>query len=139
MSRHCADRIQGYRAPKGVLIVTGQLNGGFRRQFLVDTGATFTVITQKLAQEMGLDKVSPLRKIPVVSAHQVAQVPLMQIDSLQVGDKVVSPLEVLIMSLPVNLQVDGLLGVNFLEKFRVTFEFEQSILILRDLLPPEKG
>ena len=61
----------------------------------------------------------------------------MPIDSLQVGDKVVRPLEVLIMSLPVNLQVDGLLGVNFLEKFRVTFEFQQSVLILRDLLPPE--
>jgi predicted aspartyl protease len=87
MSRHRADRIQGYRGLKGVLIVPGQFNGGFRRQLLVDTGATFTVITQKLAKEMGLDRVSPLRKIPVTSAHQVAQVPLVPIDSLQVGDK----------------------------------------------------
>jgi clan AA aspartic protease (TIGR02281 family) len=133
MSHRRADRIQGNRGYKGVLRVTGRLNDKYYGQFLVDTGATFTVITQKLAQEMGLDRVSSLRKISVASAHQVARVPLVPIDSLQVGDKVVSPLEVLIMSLPVNLQVDGLLGVNFLEKFRVTFEFEQSILVLRKL------
>jgi len=38
---------------------------------------------------------------------------------------------VLIVALPVALRVDGLLGVNFLEKFRVTFEFDQATLVLR--------
>ena len=63
MSRHRADRIQGYRGRKGVLIVPGQFNGGFRRQLLVDTGATFTVITQKLAQEMGVATASNTRRL----------------------------------------------------------------------------
>jgi len=33
--------------------------------------------------------------------------------------------------LPAELRVDGVLGVNFLERFRPTFEFEQAVLVLR--------
>jgi predicted aspartyl protease len=50
---------------------------------------------------------------------------------LQVGDKIIHNLEALIIELPTLLRVDGLLGINFLEKFRVTFEFEQATLVLR--------
>jgi predicted aspartyl protease len=61
----------------------------------------------------------------------MAQTPVVRLDSLQVGDKKVNNLEVLIVALPVALRVDGLLGVNFLDKFRVTFEFDQATLVLR--------
>jgi len=42
-----------------------------------------------------------------------------------------SDVEVLVVSLPAELRVDGVLGVNFLERFRPTFEFEQAVLVLR--------
>jgi predicted aspartyl protease len=61
----------------------------------------------------------------------MAQTPVVRLNSLQVGDKKVNNLEVLIVALPAALRVDGLLGVNFLEKFRVTFEFDQATLVLR--------
>ena len=80
---------------------------------------------------MKLDITQPIRKIQTASAHQVAQTPVIRLDSLQVGDKKVKNLEVLIVDLPTALRVDGLLGVNFLENFRVTFEFEQATLVLR--------
>jgi clan AA aspartic protease (TIGR02281 family) len=131
MNRHRADRIQGQRTLKGVLTVPCQLNDKYHRTFLVDSGAAFTVISQQLAREMRLDITQPIRKIQIASAHQVAQTPVVRLDSLQVGDKKVNNLEVLIVALPVALRVDGLLGVNFLEKFRVTFEFDQATLVLR--------
>jgi predicted aspartyl protease len=80
---------------------------------------------------MKLDITHPIRQIQIASAHQVVQTPIVRLDSLQVGDKRVNDLEVLIVALPVALRVDGLLGVNFLEKFRVTFEFDQATLVLR--------
>jgi len=131
MTRRRADRIQGQRKQKGVLTVPCQLNDKYHRTFLVDSGAAFTVISQRLAREMKLDITHPLRQIQIASAHQVAQTPVVRLDSLQVGDKKINNLEVLIIALPAALRVDGLLGVNFLEKYRVTFEFEQATLVLR--------
>jgi predicted aspartyl protease len=80
---------------------------------------------------MKLDIAHPIRQIQTASAHQVAKTPVIRVDSLQVGDKKLNNLEVLIVDLPTALHVDGLLGVNFLKNFRVTFEFDQATLILR--------
>jgi predicted aspartyl protease len=80
---------------------------------------------------MKLNITHPIRQIQIASAHQVAQTPVVRLDSLQVGDKRVNNLEVLIVALPAALRVDGLLGVKFLEKFRVTFEIDQATLVLR--------
>jgi len=131
MTRRRADRIPGISGYKGLLTVRCQVNEKYQGRFLVDTGATLTVISQRFAQEMKLDITQPIRKIQTASAHQVAQTPVIRLDSLQVGDKKVKNLEVLIVDLPTALRVDGLLGVNFLENFRVTFEFEQATLVLR--------
>jgi len=131
MTRRRADRIPGISGYKGLLTVRCQVNEKYQGRFLVDTGATLTVISQRFAHEMKLDITQPIRQIQTASAHQVVQTPVIRLDSLQVGDKKVNNLEVLIVDLPKALRVDGLLGVNFLEKFRVTFEFDQAILVLR--------
>jgi clan AA aspartic protease (TIGR02281 family) len=131
MNRRRADRIPGMSGYKGLLTVRCQVNEKYQGRFLVDTGATLTVISQKFAHEMKLDITHPIRQIQIASAHQMAQTPVVRLNSLQVGDKKVNNLEVLIVALPAALRVDGLLGVNFLEKFRVTFEFDQATLVLR--------
>jgi len=87
MNRHRADRILGISGYKGLLTVRCQVNEKYQGRFLVDTGATFTVISQKFAHEMKLDITQPIRKIQIASAHQVAQTPVVRLDSLQVGDK----------------------------------------------------
>jgi hypothetical protein len=50
-NRHRADRIHGERALKGVLTVPCQVNDQYRRSFIVDSGAAFTVISQRFAEE----------------------------------------------------------------------------------------
>jgi len=131
MTRRRADRIPGISGYKGLLTINCQINEEYHGRFLVDTGATLTVISQKFAQEMKLDITKPIRQIQIASAHQMAKTPVVRLDSLQAGDKKINNLEVLIIALPAALRVDGLLGVNFLEKYRVTFEFEQATLVLR--------
>ena len=126
-----ADRILGISGYKGLLTVRCQIDEKYQGRFLVDTGATFTVISQKFAHEMKLDITKPLRQIQIASAHKMDQTPIVKLNSLQVGGKKVNNLEVLIVALPTALRVDGLLGVNFLNKFRVTFEFDKNTLVLR--------
>jgi len=61
----------------------------------------------------------------------VTQAPVLRLNSLRVGSQRTTDIEVLVLSLPPDLRVDGLLGVNFLGQFRPTFEFVQGTLVLR--------
>lgn len=90
-----------------------------------------TMLSQQVAEEIGLDLTRPVRFQRVASVHQVAQAPVLRLTSLQVVSQRLTDIEVLVLSLPPDLRVDGLLGVNFLEHFRPTFEFDQATLVLR--------
>jgi len=122
--------IRGHRAHGGVLLVPCLLQDSHRYWFLADTGAAITMLSQQVADELGLDLSHPLRRERIASVHQVAWAPVVRLESLQVGSRRVTDIEVLVLSFPSDLRVDGLLGVNFLERFRSTFDFNRSILIL---------
>lgn len=131
MNRRRGDRILGRRAYGGVLVIPCQLNDAYRYWFLADTGTAMTMLSQQVAEEIGLDLTRPVRFQRMASVHQVVQAPVLRLTSLQVGSQRLIDIEVLVLSLPLDLRVDGLLGVNFLEGFRPTFEFDQATLVLR--------
>jgi hypothetical protein len=60
-----------------------------------------------------------------------AEVPSFRLQSLQVEGIIVQALEILVVSLSPQLRIDGVLGVNFLEQFRFTFDFDTATLVLR--------
>lgn len=125
------ERVLGRRAYGGVLVVPCLLNDTHRYWLLADTGAALTTVSREAAEEMGLDLLRPLRQEPIASVHRMDWAPVIRLNSLQVSGQRVTDLEVLILSLPPDLRIDGLLGVNFLHQFRPTFEFDQATLILR--------
>jgi len=131
MSRRRGDRVQGRRAYGGVLVIPCHLNDAYRYWFLVDTGTAITMLSRRVTEEIGLDLSSPVRHEDIASVHQVTRAPVLRLSSLQVGSQRATDIEVLVLSLPHDLRVDGLLGVNFLGLFRPTFEFDQGILVLR--------
>jgi hypothetical protein len=56
----------------------------------------------------------------------------MRLDRLRLGGSTVRGLEVFVYDLPPLLAADGLVGLDFLRRFRVTFDFEAGVLILRE-------
>lgn len=130
MSRR-GDRIVGRRAHGGVLLVPCLLNDAYRYWLLADTGAALTMISVQAAEEMELDLAHPVRHERIASVHRPATVPVVRLGSVQVGAQRVTDIEVLVLSFPSDLRIDGLLGVNVLGRFRPTFEFTQNTLVLR--------
>src|SRR5438552_3902975 len=57
-------------------------------------------------------------------------------DRVQVGSSEATGLEASVYDLPAVIGADGLLGLNFLRRFRVTFEFDTRTLVLRPPPPP---
>lgn len=104
-------------------------------RFVVDTGAQRMIISHNVATTLGLDVSHPIRAEAIVTAErQTPPAPVVRLDSVQIGGIRLSRLEASVFDLPPALRADGLLGLNFLSQFRVTFEFDRSSSILRPRL-----
>ena len=96
------------------------LNESLRQHFIVDTGASFTVIRREAAKELGIpiDENTPF--IPITTASSVIFNPLVTLRSIRVGEAQVEDVDVLVHNLPGNSA--GLLGNSFLSKFKVVLD-----------------
>ncbi len=54
-----------------------------------------------------------------------------RIPSLRIGGVELRDLEIALLELAPGVHLDGLLGVNVLDRFRATFEFRSATLVLR--------
>jgi clan AA aspartic protease (TIGR02281 family) len=107
------------------------LNGRVRQNFVVDTGASFTLISKQAATALGLtiDENTPF--IPVASVSSVILTPLMTLKSVKVGKAEVENVDVLIYSM--SSDQEGLLGNSFLNKFKVVLDSVQGKMTLFQL------
>lgn len=117
------------------LLVPVYVNGQGPFDFVLDTGATLTCVDQEIAQQLQL---SPARGLVGVGAGAggAGQMQLVTVDSLRIGAARAEDLTACALDLQhtatVGLELDGLLGLNFLRSFRVTLDFEREILLLQD-------
>ena len=96
------------------------LNKQEKHEFIVDTGASFTKISWKMAEELRItiDENTPF--IPIATASDVVLNPLVTLKSLSVEKAEVENVDVTIGDLPG--YEGGLLGNSFLYKFKVVLD-----------------
>lgn len=102
---------------------------------LLDTGATRTMLTPDIARRLGLSPAVDAPRSPIVMlGGQRAQIPLIRLASLAVGDSAVADLQVGVFTpLPHTPFIDGLLGGDFLKRFTIKLDYARSRL---QLTPP---
>ncbi len=126
-----ADRIP-FLTGRTLVTVLATLNEREVVSLVVDSGAERMVISRMVAARLGLDLCSPLRLQPLAGVGQSPPMPVVRLERVRVGASSVGGLETSILDLPGIIRADGLLGLNFLRRFRVTFDFEARVLILRE-------
>ncbi len=106
------------------------LNGRVKQAFIVDTGASFTLINQQTAKELELvvDEMTPF--VPVSTASNVILTPLVTMRSLRVGEAEAENVGVLVHDMPSS---GGLLGNSFLNRFRVVIDSASGKMTLYSL------
>lgn len=104
------------RRQSGIPVVNVNINGQNTYEMLVDTGATATVLTVKMAQELNLKA----KKVVLVQTPNASATPFptTQLKSLRVGGNTLTNLEVLVSpTLPI-----GLLGQDAFKNFDITIK-----------------
>lgn len=122
------------------LIVPVHIGGEGPFDFVLDTGATLTCVEETLSERLALSE--PTGVVGAGAGVQGAgRMRLVQIDSLRVGAATAQDLLACELDLQhigqLGLDIQGLLGLNFLRSFRVTLDFERSVVGLQD--PSEGG
>lgn len=105
-------------------LVFATLNHAQRSVFMVDTGASKTCITPAQAQRLGVSVPADAPRFRgTVVGGKPLDVPLVTLKAVQVGDAVVENLEVAVVDVAPNSPiVGGLLGGDFLQRFKVTID-----------------
>jgi len=114
------------------LFLRVQAPGGSEMTFLLDTGATYCALSAIKANQLGVRPRPEDPRVTVTTGSGVLKAPLVVLPSLVVGGFEERDIETLIiLNHPVPGDLEGILGLSFLNRFRYTIDPEASELILR--------
>jgi predicted aspartyl protease len=104
------------------IMVDVKINGAFTAQLLLDTGADRTMISPRTLQAAGVTISRPVGTGTITGATGTDRINYVMIDSLEVGEARVNRMPVGAYELAGSGAGDGLLGRDFLDQFKITFE-----------------
>ncbi len=113
-----------------VVIVQATLNGKAAVKLVLDTGATFTMISSTTAKELDIDTTQNTRSMPFQTANGTIQAPLISLDSISVAGLELKNLTAAVHDAMPDPAVAGLLGLNFLSNFRMDIDTENGMVHL---------
>ena len=99
-------------------------------RMIFDTGASFLLISNKLARDIGL-KIDLKKTLKTTTASSVETAPLVIIPKVSVLDSEIKNVEALVMDLPPESGISGLLGLSFIKHFNVNIDFKHGKLTLK--------
>jgi len=118
-----------------ITLVAATVNGGPSALLIVDTGAQWTILTPRLLKRRGVvvPPDAPKRKIRVLGGQEL-DVPFVKIATIGVGAATLTDREDGVYEIePSASAVDGVLGGDFLHRFRVTLDRAASRMRLEPL------
>jgi aspartyl protease len=111
---------------RGSMILVPVVLNDVEATLLLDTGASVTIVRSEVARRAGMQVALTAPRMSVrVAGGETFSVPYVKAKALRVGEAAVEGLDIgvsdsLARGLP--LQLDGVLGTNFLNHFRVTID-----------------
>jgi len=113
------------------MLVQVLLNREHHAHLIVDTGASMTVLSYDLAIELGILSGAGVNLDTVNTAGGSVQVNMTHVKEIRAGSAIARNVPVAIHDLPNPIPgVSGLLGMSFLNHFKVTLDAEQKTLHL---------
>jgi clan AA aspartic protease (TIGR02281 family) len=113
-----------------VAIIQATLNNKRSAKFVVDTGASYTLISSAFARELSIDVGQNPKTLPFQTANGLIQAPVTNLESIMVGGLEIRNLPAAVHDAVPDPEVAGLLGLNFLSNFRMDIDTQKGMLYL---------
>jgi clan AA aspartic protease (TIGR02281 family) len=123
---------------RGNLIVVDAMVNGIAMPFILDTGASATVLSRESATTLGISEV---RRMVGVGAGGEVEAALTRVDSIKVGEATERDLTCMIMDLSeigrrIGGNISGVLGFDFLSHYRIMIDYPSRRLSLERAAAP---
>lgn len=113
-----------------VVVVEATLNKKTAAKFVVDTGASYTMISSAIAKQLDIETEQNRRTAPFQTANGIIQAPLVSLESISVGGMEIRNLTAAVHDVLSDPRIAGLLGLNFLSNFRMDIDTQKGVLHL---------
>jgi len=96
---------------------------------ILDTGSATTCISEELAVRLGIDLAAARKTTTQLADGSTADIHVAKVDSVSVGFRVKSPIEVTILHFVGDSEKhDGLLGLDFLSEFQYQLDLQNGMI-----------
>lgn len=106
-------------------------SGGALPKLLVDTGSVYTMISQEILESIGCSPVLAKRRQRIITGSGYEIVPVVCVNRFHCLGQSIKNFELLAHTLPYGTYVDGLLGMDFMDRFKIEIRVGTGKLILR--------
>lgn len=119
---------------QGELLVKVRINGGEPLEFLLDTGASETMVDRRTAAEHFLDKQG---QVEISGASGEVTTNATVVRKLEMGNLALEDVHALMLDLSqqsrqMGRRIAGIIGSNVLSQFTVTFDFQKQLVTFQD-------
>lgn len=116
-----------YASRSGSMLVNGKVNGTPLR-FVVDTGATFVVISPDIAERAGVE-IDESRTVRLQTANGIIRAPLVTLESVIADDIEFHDVEAVVHNATSDPDV-GLLGMSYFGQHKITINHSSNTIVL---------
>ena len=117
-----------------LVVVPVSINGHGPYRFLLDTGASNTVLSVAVADSLGLAKGRPYT---LFSAGGNVAATVRRLTELTVGSGRLEDVDIAVanFSLMKTMNVDGVLGSDYLRRFKVSIDYDNQVVVIEPCCP----
>ena len=124
--------MHSFQLERRKIIISANLKGPKKEssyKFILDTGAGTSVINEDVAVSLGYCLYNIPKTETLVTAGGRINARMVQLDKLTLFEKSVSNFTVSVVPLPIQILVDGLIGMDFLQHFqRIKIHFDRRAI-----------
>lgn len=113
-----------------VVVIEATFNNKKTAKLVVDTGASYTMISQALARDLDIDTQQNRKTLPFQTANGTIEAPLTSLESISVGGMEIKNITAAVHDVIPGNHVAGLLGLNFLSNFKMDIDTRRGMLHL---------
>lgn len=96
--------------------------------FIVDTGASYTVISPEIASALGIKITRDNPRVPIITANGQIEVPVVTIPEMTIGKIKIRNVEAVVQDLGNDPTFSGLLGIAFFKDMNMQVQHDRLIL-----------
>jgi predicted aspartyl protease len=110
-----------------LVVIPVLLNGQEGYRFLLDTGATNSILSSRVADRLGVPEV---RRGTLLTAGGNLSITIRVMRSVQIGSVRIKDMEIAVAEAELfrRLHIDGIIGADYLKQFKISIDYTHQLL-----------